>query len=122
MCLLAGFIVIDEFTLRLSPAVYILTHWHSDHYQGLTQTWTHGPIFASSITRQLLLTKFPKLQDQVSILPLRQWTTISPEVRAFAFDSNHMAGSIMVLVHYNEKYYLHTGDMRFNPKIAASTP
>lgn len=34
-----------------------------------------------------------------------------------AIDSNHMAGSIMVMVHYRHKYYFHTGDMRFNKKI-----
>jgi hypothetical protein len=29
-----------------------------------------------------------------------------------------MAGSIMIIVLYKGKYYFHTGDMRFNKKIA----
>ena len=33
-----------------------------------------------------------------------------------------MAGSIMVLLEVAGQYYLHTGDMRFSPKIALSTP
>ena len=35
-----------------------------------------------------------------------------------AIDSNHMAGSIMVIINFRDKYYFHTGDMRFNKKIA----
>jgi hypothetical protein len=35
-----------------------------------------------------------------------------------AIDSNHMAGSIMVMICYRKQYFFHTGDMRFNPKIA----
>jgi hypothetical protein len=28
-----------------------------------------------------------------------------------------MAGSIMILIEYQEKFYLHTGDMRFNATV-----
>jgi len=33
-----------------------------------------------------------------------------------------MAGSIMILIEYQGKYYLHTGDMRFNETVAESLP
>lgn len=33
-----------------------------------------------------------------------------------------MAGSIMMLLRVHDNYYMHTGDMRFNRKIAESTP
>jgi len=33
-----------------------------------------------------------------------------------------MAGSIMVLLRVEDKYYLHTGDMRWSQKIAENTP
>jgi phosphoribosyl 1,2-cyclic phosphodiesterase len=76
MCVIKGVVVIDEFTLRLPTALYILTHWHSDHYNGITKSWT-TPIYCSPITRNLLLTKYPSLESIVTPLPLRQWTSLS---------------------------------------------
>jgi hypothetical protein len=33
-----------------------------------------------------------------------------------------MAGSIMILIEYQSRYYFHTGDMRFNETVAESLP
>jgi hypothetical protein len=33
-----------------------------------------------------------------------------------------MAGSIMILLKFKGLYYLHTGDMRFNKKVADNLP
>jgi len=55
------------------------------------------------------------------VLSVGEWTVVEfggKDIGIFAIDANHMAGSIMVVILISGKYYLHTGDMRFNPKIA----
>jgi mRNA degradation ribonuclease J1/J2 len=80
MCLISDCVIIDEFTLRIPSGIYILTHWHSDHYQGIIHSWSYGPIYASKVTRNLLLTKFPKLHEKVTELPLRRWTKLNERI------------------------------------------
>ncbi len=74
---------------------------YQDHYQGITHSWNFGPIYASSITRRLLLTKYPELIDKVTEIDLNKWINIElneKKIGIYAIDSNHMAGSIMVLI------------------------
>eukprot|EP00121_Abeoforma_whisleri_P004100 Awhi_evm1s3701 len=45
---------------KFSPGVslYFLSHLHADHTIGLTPSFHLGPIYCSSITKELLLEKF----------------------------------------------------------------
>lgn len=117
-------IVVDEFdfykTKKNKSYVYFLTHMHSDHYKGLSNSWGHGPIYCSEMTKAVLLNKWPNLnsrtiglsQNDKHIVYLNESKTISVEVELF--DANHIAGSVMFQFKGYMGTILHTGDARFD--------
>ena len=62
-------IIVDDFSIaRREPNhtyTHILTHIHTDHLKGLSDGWDCGPIYCSRITKQLLLQRYPSLNNLV---------------------------------------------------------
>eukprot|EP00818_Percolomonas_sp_WS_P009467 CAMPEP_0117437922 /NCGR_PEP_ID=MMETSP0759-20121206/1782_1 /TAXON_ID=63605 /ORGANISM="Percolomonas cosmopolitus, Strain WS" /LENGTH=571 /DNA_ID=CAMNT_0005229587 /DNA_START=38 /DNA_END=1750 /DNA_ORIENTATION=- len=116
-------VLIDGFKHRkpidtaISPKnTYILTHFHSDHYSGITKRWNYGKIYCSEITGRLVQWKFG-LPNEALVLVQEGEEVSLPECNlTFQFvPANHCPGSMMVLVRQQGKTYLHTGDFRFHP-------
>ncbi|KAK6927198.1 Sterile alpha motif domain, partial [Dillenia turbinata] len=100
---------------------WFLTHFHIDHYQGLTRTFCHGKIYCSSITAKLVNMKIGISWDKFEVLPLNQKINIDG-IDVTCLNANHCPGSIMILFEPpNGKAVLHTGDFRFTEEMLGSS-
>src|ERR1700733_1248891 len=88
-------IIIDNFnapvisTAITDPLIYILTHAHTDHMRGLSDTFRRGPIFCSEATRALLITMFPSLMTVTTALPLDIPHNLTLSTSVTFVDANH---------------------------------
>lgn len=105
---------VDAFKyLRRDYFYWFLTHFHMDHYQGLTKSFCHGKIYCSLITAKLVNLKIGIPWEKIEVLPLNQKINIAG-VDVTCFDANHCPGSIIILFEPpSGKAILHTGDFRF---------
>ncbi|KAL9231305.1 hypothetical protein vseg_006547 [Gypsophila vaccaria] len=95
---------------------YFLSHFHSDHYSGLTATWTNGVVFCSDITAKLVVDILGVSPEYVVKLPTNV-TVIIDGVEVTLIDANHCPGAVQFLfsVEFGGKFekFVHTGDFRF---------
>ncbi|CAH1426841.1 unnamed protein product [Lactuca virosa] len=105
---------VDAFKyLRRDCFHWFLTHFHADHYGGLTKSFCHGKIYCSLITAKLVNLKLGIPWENIEVLPLNEKICISG-VDVTCFDANHCPGSVIILFELpNGKAILHTGDFRF---------
>lgn len=107
--------------------IHFLTHFHQDHWEGMTPLWEYGPIYCSEITKKLILNKFPKIQNITALemntkhtIVINQESGLSVDV--YLFDAYHIPGSVMYLFKGFMGAILHTGDFRFHPDMIALNP
>ncbi|CAK8542670.1 unnamed protein product [Lathyrus sativus] len=100
---------------------YFLSHFHSDHYTGLTSSWSRGIIFCSPTTATLLIRILNIPSPFIYPLPLHQPVLIDGSSITL-IDANHCPGAVQFLfqVPFSEQQstrYVHTGDFRFTPEM-----
>ena len=78
---------------------YFLTHFHSDHYGGLSARWEHGPIYCSAPTADLVRLRLGVDPRWLRPLPMDEPVEIpdSGGVRVTCIDANHCPGSCIML-------------------------
>ncbi|KAH9607975.1 hypothetical protein KSS87_020687 [Heliosperma pusillum] len=96
---------------------YFLSHFHSDHYTGLTATWHHGIVFCSEITGNLVADVLGVSSDLIVKMPFNV-TVIIDDCEVTLIDANHCPGAVQFLfkVPVNGgkfQKFVHTGDFRF---------
>lgn len=104
---------------------YFLSHFHSDHYIGLTSTWSHGPIFCSRVTANLVRQQLRVDPKYVVDLEWEKKTEVPGTQGVFVtmIPANHCPGSSLYLFEKvvgkgkNPKVQriLHCGDFRACP-------
>ena len=105
---------VDAFSYGTVPNIthYFLSHFHYDHYGGMTKSWNH-PVICSPITAKLIFLKIKTNSKFIKILHLNEPEVIE-KTEVTLLDANHCPGSVMFLFKLpnNGKVILHTGDFR----------
>ncbi|EWC46937.1 hypothetical protein DRE_03699 [Drechslerella stenobrocha 248] len=105
---------------------YFLSHFHSDHYVGLSSSWNHGPIYCSRVTANLCRRQLRVDPQYIKELEYEKQTEIPGTEGATVtmIDANHCPGSSLFLFEKSVKSpsgrrlqrILHCGDFRASAK------
>ncbi|ODV94612.1 hypothetical protein PACTADRAFT_50483 [Pachysolen tannophilus NRRL Y-2460] len=113
---------VDAFNYRKHDDIvnYFLSHFHSDHYMGITKNWSNGIIYCSNITKKLLILKFKVNEEIIKSLEFDvPYQIPDTDIQVTLIDANHCPGSGIFLfkdVKTNFKI-LHCGDFRINKEM-----
>ena len=121
------FICVDAFRYGAVEGckAYFLSHFHSDHYIGLTSSWCHGPIYCSHVTANLVRQQLRVDPKWVIDLEFEQKVEVpqTQGVEVTMIPANHCPGSSLYLFEKvvgkgktpKVQRILHCGDFRACP-------
>ncbi|KAI1168761.1 DRMBL-domain-containing protein [Nemania serpens] len=108
---------------------YFLSHFHSDHYIGLTANWSHGPIYCSKVTGSLIKSQIRTASKYVKELEFEETVEVpgTEGVTVTMLPANHCPGSSLFLFEKTigkgpnprTQRVLHCGDFRACPAQVA---
>ena len=94
-------LAVDAFSYGSIPGIsnYLLSHFHYDHYVGMSRNWS-GRILCSSITARLAMSKF-KLAEKLFLTIEPEEERVVDGVMVTALDANHCPGSLMFVLRFD---------------------
>jgi len=100
---------------------YFLTHFHVDHYTGLTPHWARGLILCSEVTTRLLVECLKISEALVVPLIVGEIVRID-DYEVMLIEANHCPGAVQILFRVSTrdgeiKRYVHMGDMRYSSNM-----
>ncbi|KAG7386309.1 hypothetical protein PHYPSEUDO_000437 [Phytophthora pseudosyringae] len=106
-----------QYACKENSSIYFLTHFHSDHYGGLSKNFDCGIIYCNEITAKLVVQELGVQSKYVHPVGMNT-PVIVADVQVTFTDANHCPGSAIILFRLKDgKTYLHTGDFRFHRKM-----
>lgn len=121
------FICVDAFRYGAVKGcnAYFLSHFHSDHYVGLSASWCHGPIYCSDVTGSLIRNQLKTDAKWIKPIPFNERIEVPGTEGVFItmIPANHCPGSSLFLFEKSSgkgptakmQRILHCGDFRACP-------
>ncbi|HUS59158.1 MAG TPA: MBL fold metallo-hydrolase [Planctomycetota bacterium] len=108
-------VLVDRFSA--DAELFVLSHYHRDHMDGLGAGWRRGPLLCSPITASLL--------SALDALPPQTLRVIQPDemqeisvagqtLCVTALEANHCPGALMFVFECRGRKIIYTGDFRLN--------
>jgi len=114
---------------NLNSSAYFLSHCHSDHMQGLSQTFFehlkkyNKYFYCSRISKVFLESKYYDIETCVKDIDIDKRIPIEYKSKGYSdylfvtlISAGHCPGSVMFLFEKMDKLILYTGDFRINPR------
>ena len=102
--------------------LFILSHFHRDHMEGLDRGWSKGPLLCSPITAALLaaLVQVPA-ENLITIEPdeTMEFQVAGKPLRVTALEANHCPGALMFALERAGRKIIYTGDFRLDDHLRA---
>lgn len=110
--------IVDAFNCNPGRASgFFLSHFHSDHYGGLSKDFCKGSIYCTASTAALVKANIGVSDKYLTVLPMDRPVLVDG-VKVTLVDANHCPGAVIFVFEMRSgAVYIHCGDCRYHPSM-----